>query len=293
MTAVAKAARRGYGGVLAAELSKQTRRPRAWVTLLVIGAIPALLTLVIGATRPALAERVGDFGSVVSNTTGLTMPLISLSAMLLFMLPLAVAVFAGECVAGEASWGSLRYLLARPVARWRVLAAKTAVAALYSFAAVALVVVVSLATGALAFGVHPLTMLDLQHTTPFVVASAKLSPLTALARTGLAAAYVLATLASTFAFALLLSTLTVRPFSAVAGAVGFGLVSRALDNVPGLHSLSPWLPVTDEASNLWTGFFTQPMQTGGISHALVVQAVYTAVFLLAALTWFARSDVLS
>lgn len=294
MSAVASAPRRlGANGVLAAELSKQTRRPRAWVTLLVIGAIPALLTLVIGATRPTLAERVGDFGSVVSDTTGLTMPLISLSAMLLFMLPLAVAVFAGECVAGEASWGSLRYLLARPVTRWRVLGAKAGVAALYSIAAVALVVAVSLLTGALAFGVHPLTVLDLQHTTPFIVASTKLSPLTALARTGLAAAYVLAMLASTFAFALLLSTLSVRPFSAVAGAVGFGLVSRALDNVPGLHSLSPWLPMTDEASNLWTGFFSQPVQTGGLAHALVVQAIYTAVFLCAALLWFTRADVLS
>ena len=294
MTAVSEAPRRlGAPGVLAAELVKQTRRPRAGVLRLVIGSIPALLTLVIGATRPTLAERVGDFGSVVSDTTGLTMPLISLSAMLLFMLPLAVAVFAGECVAGEASWGSLRYLLARPVARWRVLAAKAAIAALYSTAAVVLVVVVSLLAGALAFGVHPLTVLDLEHTTPFVVASAKLSPLTALARTGLATAYVLATLTSTFGFALLLSTSSVRPFSAVAGAVGFGLVSRALDNVPGLHSLSPWLPVTDEASNLWTGFFSQPMQTAGVGHALAVQAAYAAVFLLAALVRFARSDVLS
>lgn len=294
MSAVASAPRRlGANGVLAAELSKQTRRPRAWVTLLVIGAIPALLTLVIGTTRPTLAERVGDFGSVVSDTTGLTMPLISLSAMLLFMLPLAVAVFAGECVAGEAWWGSLRYLLARPLPRWRVLAAKAGVAALYSIAAVALVVAVSLLTGMLAFGVHPLTVLDLQHTTPFIVASTRLSPLTALARTGLAAAYVLAMLASTFAFALFLSTLSVRPFSAVAGAVGFGLVSRALDNVPGLHSLSPWLPMTDQASNLWTGFFSQPMQTGGLAHALVVQAIYAAVFLCAALLWFTRADVLS
>lgn len=283
----------GYRGMVWVELAKQTRRPRAWVTLLVIGVIPAVLTLVIGATRARIAERVGDFGSVVSDTTGLTMPLISLSAMLLFMLPLAVAVFAGECVAGEASWGSLRYLLARPVARWRVLAAKAAVAALYSLGAVALVLAVSLATGALAFGVHPLTVLDLQHTTPFVVASDRLSPLAALGRIGLSGAYVLATLASTFAFALLLSTLSVRPFSAVAGAVGFGLVSRALDNVPGLHALSPWLPVTDEGGNLWTGFFTQPMQTSGIAHVLEVQAFYTAAFLLAALVRFTRSDVLS
>jgi ABC-2 type transport system permease protein len=257
-----------------------------------MGAIPALLTLVVGTTRPTIAERVGNFGSVVTDTTGLTVPLIALSAMLLFMLPLAVAIFAGECVAGEASWGSLRYLLARPVPRWRVLGAKAAVAALYSVAAVVLVVLVSLATGALAFGLHPLTVLDLQHTTPFLVASAQFKPLTAVARLALAGTYVIATLTSTFAFALLLSTLSVRPFSAVAGGVGLGLFSRALDNIPGLHVLSPWLPMTDEGSSLWTGFFTQPMQTGGVAHVLAVQAAYTAVFLVLAIVWFTRSDML-
>ena len=278
--------------MIGAELAKQARRLRGWVTLAAMAAIPAVLTLVVGTTRPALAERVGDWGSVVTDSSGLTLPLISLSAMLLFMLPLAVAVFAGECVAGETAWGSLRYLLARPVARGRVLAAKAAVAAGYSLAAVLIVVLVATLTGALAFGVHPLTVLDLQHTTPFIVASTKLSPLSAIARLGLASAFVSAGLSSTFAFGLLLSTLTARPFSAVAGAVGLGLVSRALDNVPGLHALSPWLPVTDEASNLWTGFFLNPMQTAGVGHALLVQALYTSAFALAAVWWFTRADVL-
>jgi ABC-2 type transport system permease protein len=278
--------------MIALELRKQTRRPRTWVTLAAMGAIPAVITLVIGVSRPGLSERVGDYGSVVSDTTGLTMPLIVLSAMLLFMLPLAVAIFAGECVAGEASWGSLRYLLAQPQARSRVLAAKAFVAGLYCVAAVLLVCLVALLSGALAFGVHSLTVVDLQHTSPFMVASAKLDPLAATARTGLACAYVLASLLSTFAFALLLSTMSVRPFSAVAGAVGLGLVSRALDNVPGLHALSPWLPVTDEGSNLWTQFFTSPMQTRGVAHALLVQALYVGVFAACAVVFFARKDVL-
>jgi ABC-2 type transport system permease protein len=279
--------------VIAAELVKQARRARTWATLGAIAAIPAALTLTIGATRPALTERVGDYDSVVTESSGLTLAPIALSAMLLFVLPLAAAVFAGECVAGEAAWGSLRYLLCRPLARWRVLGAKAAVAALCSLTAVGLVGVVALASGALAFGVHPLSVLDLQHTTPFVVASTRLAPAAALARIGLSLAYVTAMLSSTFAFALLLSTLTARPFSAVAGAVGFGLVSRALDNVPGLHAISPWLPLTDESSNLWTGFLTSPMQTHGIAHALLVQALYTVAFAAAAVWSFARADALA
>jgi ABC-2 type transport system permease protein len=278
---------------VALEFTKQARRPRGLVTLGVLGALSAVLTLVIGVSRATIAERVGDWGSVVTDTSGLTMPLIALSASLLFLLPLAVAIFAGESVAGEASWGSLRYLLARPVARWRVLAGKTALAGAFSIAAVLIVVLVSLGTGLLGFGWHPLTVLDLQHTSPFVVASAKFSPLTALARLGLATAFVLGTLTSTFAFALMLSTFTVRPFSAVAGGVGLSLFSRALDNVPGLHALSPWLPVTDSGTTLWTGFFTRPMETAGIAHVLEVQASYATAFLAIALLHFSRADVLS
>ncbi len=278
--------------MIAIELTKQLRRPRTWVTLALLATIAIVLTAVIGTSRASISERVGDWGSVVTKTSGLTLPLISLSASMLFLLPLAVAIFAGEPVAGEASWGSLRYLLARPVPRWRVLAAKAAVAAGYSVLAVAVVVLVSLVSGVIAFGWKPVTMLDLQHTTPFIVASAKLAPLTALARLGIAVAYLLWMLSSTFAFALLLSTLTDRPFSAVAGGIGLGLFSRALDNIPGLHALSPWLPVTDSGTTLWTGFFTRPMQTSGIAHALLVQTAYTAVFLAAALIRFNRADVL-
>ena len=67
------------------------------------------------------------------------MAAIALNALLLFLIPLAVAIFAGESVAGEASWGSLRYLWARPTSRNRVLASKVAVAGILSLAAVLIV----------------------------------------------------------------------------------------------------------------------------------------------------------
>jgi ABC-type transport system involved in multi-copper enzyme maturation permease subunit len=78
----------------------------------------------------------------------------------------------------------------------------------------------------------------------------------------------------------------------VAGAVGLGLVSRALDNVPGLHVLGPWLPVTDAGTALWTSAFFQPVDLSGLPHAVLLQALYTAVFLGAAWLRFTRMDVL-
>jgi ABC-2 type transport system permease protein len=279
--------------VIGIELTKQVRRARGWVTLGAMLAIPLVLTVVIGISRPAISERVGGFGSVVTDSTGLSLPLISLSVMLLFLFPLSVAIFAGEAVAGEAGWGSLRYLLVNPVARWRVLASKAAVAGGFSVAVVVLTVATAMVAGTLAFGWHPLSVIDLQHTTAFNVATATFSPLDAVLRIFLAAGFILCTLASTFSFSLFLSTLTSRSFSAVAGGVGLSLFSRALDNVPGLHSLGPWLPVTDAGTTVWTGFFTAPTQSGGVVHVLVVQGIYSAVFLAAAFYWFTRSDILT
>jgi ABC-2 type transport system permease protein len=278
--------------VIAVELAKRCRRAGGWVTLAVMAAVPALLTVVIGATRAALPERVGDWGSVVTDTSGFTIALISLSTMQLFLLPLAVAIFAGDAVAGEAAWGSLRYVLARPISRTRVLGAKAAVAGGFSVAAVAVACGSAVLAGVLAFGWRPLIVLDLQRTTLFSFATATFDPGPAVGRVAIAAAMVAAGLASTFAFALLLSTLTASPFSAVAGGVGLGLVSRALDNVAGLQAVGPWLPLTDAGSTLWVGLFAEPVRLDGLPQHALVQAAYTALFLAAAWLRFTRADVL-
>jgi ABC-2 type transport system permease protein len=283
---------KGRTGVIRVELVKQTRRSKGWVTLTVMALVPLLLTAVIGVSRPAVAERVGDWGSVVTNSSGLTMPLIALSAMQLFLMPLGVAIFAAEAVAGETAWGSLRYLLARPVSRSRVLVSKMAVAAAFSLAVVLVTTAASLGAGLLAFGWRPLTVLDLQHTSAFFVVTTTLAPAAALGQVWLATGLVACSMAGIFAFTILLSTLTDSPFGAVAGGIGLGLVSRALDNIPGLHALGPWLPVTDAGTTAWTALFLQPVDLAGVAHLILVQAVYTAVFLAAAWIRFSRADVL-
>jgi len=278
--------------VIAVETIKQVRRPLGWTVLGLMAAVPIVLTVVIGLTEPALPERVGDFGSIVTDQSGLAMPLIVLNAMVLFLLPLAVAIFAGQAVAGEAGWGSLRYLCLGPISRTRLLVAKGTVAAAYAGAALLTAVVVSLLCGVVAFGWRPLTIVDLERTTAFWVAGATFAPATALQQLAIATAIVALSLTSTFAFGLLLSTSTRSAFAAAAGAVGLGIVSRALDNIPDLSALGPWLPMTDAGTTLWTGAFTSPATLGGLPQLAAVQAAYTAVFLLAAWWRFRRGDVL-
>jgi ABC-2 type transport system permease protein len=279
--------------VITVELIKQLRRPRSWIVLSVLALVAVVVTVIIGLTSAGAPERIGNWGSVVPDSSGFTMGLIGLNALLLFLIPLAVAIFAGASVADDAGTGSLRYLLARPVTRERALTSKAVVAAVFSLAAVALVVVAGVLSGLAAFGWHPLSVLDLQHSTPFSSGLSTMAPAEALGRLGLAVVVVAGTMLSTFAFALFCSTVTDRAFSAVAGGVLFGLVSRALDNIPGLHALSPWLPLTDTGTDAWNGLFFQPTEWSSLPHLAIVQGVYTVVLLSAAYLVFHRRDVLS
>ena len=150
-----------------------------------------------------------------------------------FLLVVAVALFCGDTVASEASWASLRYLLAAPVPRARLLRQKLAVALTYSTVAIITLVVMALVAGTVAFGWHPLrlpgTGVDLPYGTAF-------------ARLGIVLGYVLITELVVAALAFLLSVSTDSPLGAVGGAVGLVIVSNILDAVTALGSWREILP---------------------------------------------------
>jgi len=279
--------------LISIELNKQLRRNGYWVVLGSLAVIAAIVTLIIATTSAATPERLGDYGSVIPNSSGLTMAAVALNSLLLFMIPLAVAIFAGESIAGEASWGSLRYVLARPTSRHRILVSKLVVAGALSFLAVLVVSASGLLSGVAAFGWHPLSVIDLQHASPFSSGVSTFSAIAGLGRIGLASVIVSGVMLSTFSFAFLCSVLTDRPFTAVSGGLLLTFVSRALDNIPGLHALGSWLPVTDNGTGLWTKVLFQPTELGGLAHLAVVQVVYAAAFLGIAAFYFNRKDVLS
>jgi ABC-2 type transport system permease protein len=280
--------------VIRVELAKQWRRPRTLVTFSALAMFSVVLTVALAATGAGHTERVGDIPLyIVPGHSGFSVPVIALASTMKFFLPLAVAVFAGEAVAGEAGWGSLRYVLARGVSRARFLTAKLAVASLLSLVAVVIVPLAALVVGSLAFGWQPLTAVDGGASSASHAASATFGPAAALVQMALGTAYVAAGMTSIFAFAFLLSTITSRPFVAVAGGVGLTIVSRVLngDYLPGVAVLSRYMPNNDV--DLWQHFFQRPVPTAGMAFFLGLQCVYVAVFLSLAWWWFLRRDVLT
>jgi ABC-2 type transport system permease protein len=276
------------------ELAKQWRRPRTLLTMGALALFTIALTVALAASGAGSLERVGDIPLlVVPNRSGFAVPVIALSSTMKFFLPLAVAIFAGESVAGEAGWGSLRYALARPGSRIHYLASKLAVALVLSLAAVLLVPAAALAAGTIAFGWHPFSAIDGSASTSVHATVVHFSAGASLVRLGLGTAYVAAGMTSIFAFAFLLSTITTRPFAAVAGGVGLTIVSRVLngDYLPGVAVLNPYMPNNDV--DLWQHLFQEPAQTARMVHFLLLQLVYVTVFLSIAAWWFRRKDILT
>ena len=114
----------GERPMIGVELLKLLRRPRTWVTIALLNALPTLVAVLLAVTD--LAPRPGEGPAFLSAvlTNGTLFPLAALAIVLPLFLPIAVAVVAGDAVAGEAQAGTLRYLLVRPVGRTRLLVAK-------------------------------------------------------------------------------------------------------------------------------------------------------------------------
>ena len=126
------------------ELSKMLRRPRTWVIILGLNLLPTVVAVLLAVTD--LGPQPGEGPAFLSAvlTDGTLFPLAALAMVLPLFMPVAVAVVAGDAVAGEAQAGTLRYLLTRPVGRARLLVAK--LVSVIAFVLLAVVVVPSSAT---------------------------------------------------------------------------------------------------------------------------------------------------
>jgi ABC-2 type transport system permease protein len=279
--------------VIVTEWYKEVLRPRTYAIFGIVALFPIVLTLALATTGPGQVEYVGDLPLLmIPRSSGLSVPVIALSSTMKFFLPLAVSLFAAESVAGDASWGSLRYALARPISRSRVLWSKATVAGLLCVSSVVVLIVVALLIGGLSFGWHSLSVTDVSTSTPAHPRVVVVNLGAMMDHLGVAALYVVAGMASIFAIAFFLSTTTRRPLVAVAGGVGLTIVSRIFnaDYFPGIHIVNRYMPNND--IDLWQHLLTRPADLSGIPHFLTLQAAYVVVFMVLAHVWFVRKDIL-
>jgi len=269
--------------VIAVELRKMFQRPRTWATIAVLNALPILVAVLLVLTD--LAPRPGEgppfLSAVLRN--GTLYPLAALAIVLPLFLPIAVAVVAGDAVAGEAQAGTLRYLLARPAGRTRLLVAKLVAVMAFVLVTVLVVAGVGYVLGSALFDAEPIAGTSVSGTS--------LTPAEIGGRTMLAIGYVAVSMLGVAAFALFFSTFTDSPLGATMGALAVLVASSLLFTLDAASPIAPYLP-----TRYWLAFvdlFRDPILWRDIVRGLALQGVYVGVLLAAAWANFTTKDVTS
>jgi ABC-2 type transport system permease protein len=273
--------------VIVVELRKTFRRPRTWGTIAALNALPILVAVLLQITN--LAPRPGQgpafLSAVLSN--GQLFPLAALAIVLPLFLPIAVAVVAGDSVAGEAQAGTLRYLLARPAGRTRLLVAKLVAVLAFVLVTVVVVAVVGYLIGRTLFATPPPGTVAVTLS----VSGTSLTPGQIAARTLLAVGYVAVSMLGVAAFALFFSTLTDSPLGASLGALAILVASSLLFTLNAASPIAPYLPTRYWLS--FIDFFRDPIQWRDVTRGLALQGIYVGVLLAAAWANFTTKDITS
>ncbi|MBV9162702.1 MAG: ABC transporter permease [Pseudonocardiales bacterium] len=265
---------------LRVELVRQLRRRRTVLTVGFLALLPFLLWLAFKVGRDD-RNRGGTTLVDLATSSGLNFVVFTLFSTASFLLVVVVALFFGDTVASEASWSSLRYLLAAPVPRGRLLRRKAVVAALLSAFALVLLPAVAMAVGVVAYGAGELVSPTGQS----------LNFLPAIGRLALAPAYLMLHLAWVAGLALLLSVSTDAPLGAVGGAVMLSILSQILETINALGDLRDYLPT--RFNSAWADLLASPIDWTHLASGAFSGLLYATIFSLAAWYRFATKDITS
>ncbi len=268
---------------LRAEFRRQASRRRTQLALGFMVLLPLIILIAFQFGSGDDDNGRGEFGSLVEFATsgGLNFTLFTLFVSASFLLVVVVALFCGDTVASEASWGSLRYLLAVPVPRARLLAVKLLVALTYSALALLLLAGTALLLGTLRYGWEPLRS----------TVAAQLEPGEGLLRLLAVLGYLAVVLLVVAGLAVLLSVSTDAALGAVGGAVLLWILSSILDQITALGVLRAFLPT--HYSTAWLGLLSTPIQTDDVVRGAISAISYATLFWGLAFWRFTRKDVVS
>ena len=223
------------------EIGKALRRWRTWLLAAALAGVPVLIVIAVKASppQPQNAQDAPPFLlQIVRN--GLFAPLTGLAVVQPFFMSLAIGLFAGDAIAGEAQSGTLRYLLVRPVRRARLLGAKYLSA--MTLTGALLVGVIAGGPGRRRRRVRVRAAPDAQrhhaHDVGGAVPRRRARACTSCWRRP-----------ASRPSGLFISTLTDSGPGAIVATVIVAIASQVIDQIPNLHALHPYMP-----THGWLGF---------------------------------------
>jgi ABC-2 type transport system permease protein len=265
---------------LRAEIGRQLRRRRTLGVFGVLTILPLVLLLAFWLGNDG--NDSGQRGFVdLAQESGANLVIFTLFASTSFLLIVIVALFAGDTVPSEATWASLRYLLAAPVRRERLLRQKLVVAALSSVVALLFLPAWTLLVGGIAYGWGP-------YVGP---TGAQLGWPQFAGRLLIIIGYLLLELSLVGAVAFMLGVLTDAPLAAVGGAVLLMILCAILDSITALGNIREGLP--GHYAYAWADALAPTIDFSDMITGALWSIGYAIIAVWFAFWYFLRKDITS
>ncbi|HTW42281.1 MAG TPA: ABC transporter permease subunit [Solirubrobacteraceae bacterium] len=260
------------------ELRKLRSQKRTYLGFALIVLLPLIFVIVEHIHQRQHRGANSVFASEITRS-GLATPVLMLTFLVLFMLPLVAALVAGDILANEDGNGTLKTILTRSVDRGQVFAAKALAAMTYAAAAAFLSAAVATVAGVASWGFH--SLISLSGTT--------VSAPEALLLVFAANAVYLIPLLTVASIGVLLSTVTRNSAAAVVATIGAVILLDIVSAIPGLEGIRPYL--LTQQFEAWQGLLRTPTDWTPIAHSAWLCALYALPALLAGYLVFLRRDV--
>jgi ABC-2 type transport system permease protein len=201
-------------------------------------------------------------------------------------IPFLVTLVAGDLLAGEATAGTYRLLITRPVSRFQIATSKFIAGIIYTFSLILWLALISLGIGMLIFGVGELIVIGSSQVIIFPKEDIWWRFLLAYGYAVLSMS-VVASLA--YFFSSLVENAIGPIITTMAIIIVFFVISAIDINI--FNTIEPYLFTSYILS--WRLFFDDPMDKGEIFRSMGILLLYIVVLYSAAIVIFNRKDILS
>lgn len=271
------------------ELVKTFRRWRSYIAFITIGCVVPLVFLAIRLQDDAMAQgfvrgMTRDF-VILGNILNGYFVTVFLMNSLWIHIPFLITLAAGDQLAGEATAGTFRMLLIRPVSRTSILFTKYLVTLVYTASVVMFLAALSLGLGLLLFGAG-----DLFVPGRFIVILPAADALVRVLFGFALATWGMFTVAS---LAFFFSSLVDNALGPIIATMATIIVCYVITGIPAdlFEAVKPYLFTAH--LNIWEKALGQPVDWGGLGRSAAVLGAYSIGFLTFAWYIFVRKDILS
>jgi ABC-2 type transport system permease protein len=203
-------------------------------------------------------------------------------------IPFLIALVAGDMVSGEATTGTVRFLLIRPPSRTRILIAKYLTALFYTAGVVLFFAGVCIVLGLILFGQGDLVV---HHYGKFGIVLIPEAEIPVRMFLAFCAAFWSMTVVASLAF--LFSTLAENSIGPIIGTMAVVIIFLVFSNLPldFFRNLSPYL--FTHYMGLWQRFFDQPIPWKEIVRSILLLGIHHIFLFSMALIIYRRKDIKS